>query len=106
VRCDSRACVSVTPNPKPLVWNYTLQESRLCPVVSDLQINCRQAARITYHLNGAIYVARIESLLATGTFLSDDAVAYVMPTERSADVDTTLDLKWCEFMLSAQHRSP
>lgn len=52
-----------------------------------------------YRLNGALYLCRTERLLAERTFfLSDRIFAYVMPAERSVDIDTGLDLSFAEFL--------
>lgn len=46
-----------------------------------------------YRLNGAIYACRTEVLLREGTFLpARGAFAYIMPKERSVDVDDAFDL--------------
>jgi CMP-N-acetylneuraminic acid synthetase len=46
-----------------------------------------------YSLNGAIYIAKIEWLLRTKSFLSDETVGFVMPLSRSLDIDTEQDYK-------------
>jgi len=43
-------------------------------------------------LNGAVYVNRRESLLRTRSFVPPGARPYVMPRERSIDIDTPADL--------------
>lgn len=53
-----------------------------------------------YRLNGAIYACRTEVLLREGSFLpSRRAFAYVMPRERSVDVDDALDLSLARCIL-------
>ena len=52
----------------------------------------RQDLPPSYSLNGAVYVARIDWLLSAGTFLTPATVGYVMPKERSVDIDDELDL--------------
>ena len=59
----------------------------------------RQDVPATYVINGAVYVTRTNWLRETESFLSDQTVAHVMPEERSADVDTALDLAWCKLLL-------
>jgi CMP-N-acetylneuraminic acid synthetase len=43
-------------------------------------------------LNGAVYVNRREALLRTRSFVPAGALPYVMPRERSIDIDTPADL--------------
>lgn len=58
----------------------------------------RQALPEVYALNGAIYLVRSEVLL-TGGWNGPRTAAYVMPLERSIDIDTSLDLAIAEFLL-------
>lgn len=51
-----------------------------------------------YRLNGAIYVHAVDEFLANKP--SPAEVAYVMPPERSVDIDTQHDLDLCEFLLT------
>jgi N-acylneuraminate cytidylyltransferase len=103
-RCNENAapaCVTVTETDKPPQWMYTLgDEHRLEPVMDrDEAVKRRQEAQTTYVLNGAVYVARSDWLRERESFLADQTVASPMPPERSADVDTALDLAWCEMMI-------
>ncbi len=99
VKHRAPACVTVTEADKPPQWMYTLREGhRLEPVLGrDETVYRRQDAPDTYVLNGAVFVARSGWLRRRETFHGDETVAYVMPSERSADVDTELDLEWCEW---------
>lgn len=89
------ACVSVTSTPKPPQWMYTLRDdSRLTPVLPDEgRVTRRQDAPPTYVLNGAIYVADARWLVQHKSFMHDETVAYVMPTERSIDIDNKVDMR-------------
>jgi N-acylneuraminate cytidylyltransferase len=76
------------------------EEHELEPVMDrEEAITRRQDAPATYVLNGAVYVAEAGWLRETGSFLSDRTIEYAMPKRRSADVDTALDLAWCELLL-------
>ena len=96
---NDAACVTVTETDKPPQWMYTLDdETRLELVLnSDEAVTRRQGAAATYVLNGAVYVVRTDWLRKTRNFVTDQTRAHVMPEARSADVDTALDLAWCEF---------
>ena len=94
------ACVSVTPVEEPPQWMYTLTDrEQLRPLLDGPRPSRRQNATTAYVLNGAVYAARIPWLRNTGDFISSETVAHAMPVERSADVDTKLDLRWCDFLL-------
>jgi CMP-N-acetylneuraminic acid synthetase len=49
-----------------------------------------------------VYATSRETIEA-GTFISEDALGYRMPAERSHDVDTPLDLAFCEFLVERGH---
>jgi len=52
----------------------------------------RQDLPAAWVLNGAVYVANVDWLRHQRSFLSTDTVAYLMPLERSDDIDTPDDL--------------
>ena len=58
----------------------------------------RQETRVPYVLNGAIYLSSTSSLMAKKTFLTESTIGYIMPVERSVDIDTQLDWEWGEFL--------
>ena len=68
-------------------------------VSSDIVYLRRQALPPAYVLNGAVYLNHRESLLRDQTFLPKGARAYVMPPERSLDINTELDFRFAEFTL-------
>ncbi len=59
----------------------------------------RQEYPAAYVLNGAIYVNRVTSLLTTRSFQPPGALAYIMPVERSCDIDTAVDMQIAELLL-------
>ncbi|MDM7322334.1 MAG: acylneuraminate cytidylyltransferase family protein [Gammaproteobacteria bacterium] len=98
------ACVSVTePSALPW-WMFTVNTSgRLAPFLEDGQRpQRRQEAPTLYALNGAIYLARVDWLRQTRSFLTEETVAHVMPAERSVDIDTALDFRMAECLLMIQ----
>jgi len=72
-------------------------------VTSDLVYLRRQDLQPAYALNGAVYLNRCESLLKNRSFLPYGTVAYVMPAERSLDVDTLWDWHLAELILKERH---
>lgn len=61
----------------------------------------RQGEHSIYVPNGAVYVSTAERLLNGSTFF-DGAVSYVMPPERSVDIDDHADLLMAECLLQKQ----
>jgi CMP-N,N'-diacetyllegionaminic acid synthase len=65
----------------------------------------RQDLPPVFALNGAIYLALRTFLLSERTFISDHTYAYVMPENRSLDVDTQWDLHLADLILrDREHR--
>ena len=52
----------------------------------------RQDLPAAYVLNGAVYVASVGWLSDKGSFTATGAIGYVMPEERSVDIDTQDEL--------------
>jgi CMP-N,N'-diacetyllegionaminic acid synthase len=95
------ACVSVTEPDKSPYLMYTLNEKGFMVPVTNLGYTTsrRQDLPPAYALNGVVYVADTVWLIKQRTFLSPETIAFIMPMERSYDIDTELDLKICEVLL-------
>jgi len=52
----------------------------------------RQSLPDFYRINGAVYVAQVNYLKENHGFLGKSTFAYIMPPERSVDIDTNWDL--------------
>ena len=63
------------------------------------KIHRRQDLPSVYAINGAIYAAKKEILLKNKDWYSDNTYAYVMPPERSLDIDTPWDLYLADLIL-------
>ena len=61
----------------------------------------RQMLPIYYRYNGAIYLVTAEELNKKDTMLESNCYAYVMPQERSIDIDTELDFMIAEMILKS-----
>lgn len=92
--------VGVCRASKPPEWLYYLEDDHMEPVVGgDRVVSRRQDARPAFAINGAVYVASVESLRENQGFLGADTLAYEMPPERSVDIDDELDLRLAASIL-------
>ncbi|MFJ7917863.1 MULTISPECIES: cytidylyltransferase domain-containing protein [unclassified Lysinibacillus] len=93
-------CVSVCEVGQSPYWMYTLDSSaKMQPLLKQQTlITRRQDLPKVYTLNGAIYLANIDLLKKTRNFITEETIAYVMPVERSYDIDTEEDFKICEYL--------
>jgi len=97
---NSNICVSVTSSTINSFLLCKITKS-LClePFLQEGFIPRRQDTPELYIINGAVYVAKIDWLKQTQSFLTPETMAYVMPQIRSLDIDTELDMKICEQLL-------
>ncbi len=58
-----------------------------------------------YVRNCSVYASR-RATLDGGQIIGDDCRGYVMPRERSLDINDSLDLSFAEFLLSQNHLAP
>lgn len=52
-----------------------------------------------YRRNGCIYMTRRDVLMEEGDLYGDTIIPYIMPPERSLDIDTEMDLKLASIMM-------
>jgi CMP-N-acetylneuraminic acid synthetase len=101
---DAMAVVSVCearPHPQKtyrLLSDGTLADFMPC----DVPYRRRQDLPAAYAENGAIYLNRCESLLRDRTYIPPGTLPYLMPPERSLDIDSAWDFAIAEFILSSR----
>ncbi len=98
------AAVSVVEADKNPHWMYSVDNDlRLRPLIaSEKRPTRRQCMPSYYALNGAVFVARTEWLVKAGDFVGPETVAYIMPADRSVDVDTERDLWMANALIRKQ----
>jgi N-acylneuraminate cytidylyltransferase len=89
------SCVSLCEADQSPYWMFRLNSAskveRLLP--QETNATRRQDLPPVYVLNGAIYIAKVDWLRQSKSFLGDGCVAYVMPKERSLDIDNGEDFE-------------
>lgn len=65
----------------------------------DNSIVRRQDAPKSYDMNASIYIWKRDSILNEKLLFLENTGLYVMPEERSIDIDTELDYKFVEFLM-------
>lgn len=97
----AESCVSITESEHSPYWMYRLDGmQKILPLqeLSKEESYQRQKLPKVYRLNGAVYVNRIGALLSGRSLLEKDTVGYIMPQERSYDIDTILDFEIVEMI--------
>jgi N-acylneuraminate cytidylyltransferase len=104
---NAPVCIAVTEPEKSPYWMYRLDEgNRLIPLMDEGYTSLRrQDLPTTYVINGAVYVVGTGWVKQHRTFLTPETLAYVMPRERSIDVDSGQDIIICELLLSRRRET-
>lgn len=100
---NADSIVSVCPCEHSPLWSNTLgPEGRMDDFLRPELLNQRsQDLPVYYRLNGAIYMAKTEHFLQSRGFFMPNSRAHIMSVDKSADIDTYVDFKQCEFILGS-----
>lgn len=101
IKSEAPSCVSVclskeSPYLMHKMDNNGILEEFLKPPQGYLR---RQDLPNSYILNGAIYIARVDWLLERRLLVNNETVGFIMPTERSIDIDNAEDFEQFRLML-------
>jgi N-acylneuraminate cytidylyltransferase len=100
------AVISVCPTEHSPLWSNTLDDSgKMDSFISPEIKNTRsQDLPIHYRLNGALYITRVERLLAENSmFINNNIFAYKMTTESSVDIDERIDFTLAEAIMNKEN---
>jgi CMP-N,N'-diacetyllegionaminic acid synthase len=102
VRQQARSVVAVCEAKQHPLWmKQVAADGRLTAYLPDWEhATQRQLLPKVYALNGALYLVQRDVLLEQNTVYPPDTFAYVMPKERSVDIDTPWDLHVAELLLT------
>lgn len=81
-------------------WIFAMDAHGALDIGATPPVARRQDMVKRYALNGAIYVARCAILRESRGFLASGTLGYVMPAERSVDIDGPLDWRLAELLLA------
>ena len=99
------AVISVCEFEHPLSWAVLVgDDDALTPHPAAAKVDYtqgRQSLAKVYRFNGAVYVYSREVALAARGGMVAGARAYVMPVERSVDIDTLADFKIVEALMNS-----
>ena len=97
------AVVSVCEAEHSPLWCGHLPENgEFTGFIRQEDVKQRQAGGKFYRLNGAIYIVDTQRF-ATDRFLyHEGSYAYIMPQERSVDIDTETDFRLAELLMSGR----
>jgi len=96
---NADSVVSYTEEARPVIWHkYLDPEGRFVPIFQD-ELKNRQDYKLSYYPDGAVYVFKFD-LIKKKLYYSENSYAYVIPKERSSDIDNIEDFEYAEFLYS------
>jgi CMP-N-acetylneuraminic acid synthetase len=99
--------ITVCEAPKNPYFNMVEDQDggvQLCKV-PERPITCRQDAPRVYAMNASIYAMWRAFLMEKDGVFAGRTKAYVMPPERSVDIDRELDFEFVEFLMRRRVRA-
>lgn len=78
---------------------YIIENNKLIPLQSEPQNRLRQSLPPVYHRNGAIYAFQRNLLERADTIIGPDVHPYIMPEDRSVNIDNEIDLLLADLLL-------
>ena len=96
---NADSVVTYVKEAHPIFWHKKIDENNKLEDIFEGTIANRQELPITYYPNGAVYVFSTE-MIRQKKYYTDKSYAYIMPRERSIDIDFIDDFKYAEFLMS------
>jgi len=97
---DCESVVSVCEAEHSPYWSFEIENRYLKPIFGGKYLNMRrQDLPKVYTPNGAIYVSTPEILRKYKSFYCSKTISYIMPPERSVDIDNEIDFMLAELLM-------
>lgn len=99
---NARSIVGMCEVEHSPLWSNNLPSNRSleCFIRPEIaEISCRQKLPIFYRINGAIYLHKLNYDNLKFDLYSSDGFAYIMPQQKSIDIDTELDFIMAESIM-------
>jgi len=93
--------ISVSEAIHPPIWAKKIDSKGILINYFDIKIGNknRQEIEKAYMPNGAIFVFKFSLLKEKYSYYSDKTYPYIMPLERSIDIDSKLDFEFVEYLM-------
>ena len=103
---NANSVISVVEASAPVYWHRSIsKEGILENFLPEFNaVKNRQELKKTYLPNGGIYVFRTEVLRSTREYYTNKTYPYIMPKERSADIDDNFDFEWARYLFKKNNK--
>lgn len=99
---NADSVISCVALDHPIEWIFDIDNNGVIKRNNKVDIKKmmnRQESKPSYIPNGAVFVFKYSLLKEKYSYYSEKTYAYVMPPERSVDIDTESDFKFAEFLI-------
>ncbi len=98
---EADAVVSVCKTEHHPYWSNVLPEDKCMKdfIRNDVDKKNREELPEYYRLNGAIFIAKADFMIQNESYYGDNTYAYVMPEDRSIDIDSHLDFRLAGLLM-------
>lgn len=104
---NADSVISVCEASHPPVWAKKIAPSGAMKdyLNNNIGNKNRQELEKAYMPNGAIFILKLSLLKNFYSYYSDNTYAFIMPPERSVDIDTPFDFEFAEFLIKKHGKS-
>ena len=100
---DADLVITVKPADRNPYFNMVMLDAEGCArlvIPANKEFHHRQTAPQVYDMTTEVYEARPEFVLQANSMFEGKVRAVVVPSEQAVDIDSELDFKFAEFLLS------
>lgn len=102
---DAESCISISKAPKHPSWMYKLESNKkMNPILTEGTVSRRQDLSEVYVINGALYLGNAEFYKREKKFINSETIGYIMPKDRSIDIDDMDDWRLAELKLKMKFK--
>jgi len=98
IKKSADSVVSYTEEAHPITWHKYISNENKIENIFQEEIKNRQDYRKSYYPNGSVYVFKY-SMLKEKIYYTEKSYAYIMPKNRSVDIDYLGDFEYVEYLL-------
>lgn len=102
-KSPNKILMSVTASDHNAQRSIYVRNNELTPLFESCIRKKSQELETTYRINGALIVVDVNYFISTQDFFKPPVSTYIMPAERSVDVDTAIDFSWAEFLIKQRN---
>jgi CMP-N-acetylneuraminic acid synthetase len=102
IESNHKCLMSVSETDHNALRSIFVRKRTIEPLFSDKLFKKSQELEKTYRVNGAVIVTDIKEFLKSKSYYTFPVAAYIMPRERSIDIDTEFDYRLAKLLMEHQ----